>query len=239
MADVHCQQVLFGGTADNGYARLLAPYLENEAARKRITLIEGPPFAHELADIKDRFCTASLNGVFRSQKLLNLKRRVSFGIIPPTPSVQYATAAAKAPSTSSQTKTVTQSSTASRTASVGVLLNGSGQRVDSELQYSQSDLLYLKTRKLCNRYYLLGRCNYLDNYGNCQHEHAEELSPSRLVALRELARHTACQIGIYCSEQDCIAGHRCPWEKRGKCSVGNCRFPQAMHNVDRTIVNRE
>ncbi|KAI4636882.1 hypothetical protein J4E93_010898 [Alternaria ventricosa] len=62
LADMHCQQILFGGSADNGYARLLGPYNEDDAVRSRITLLEGPPFARELAAIKDRYHTAR-NGV--------------------------------------------------------------------------------------------------------------------------------------------------------------------------------
>ncbi|KAI4619124.1 uncharacterized protein J4E87_007711 [Alternaria ethzedia] len=62
LADMHCHQILFGGSADNGYARLLGPYNEDDAVRSRITLLEGPPFARELAAIKDRYHTAR-NGV--------------------------------------------------------------------------------------------------------------------------------------------------------------------------------
>lgn len=236
MANVHCQQILFGSTADNGYARLLAPYAEKEAVRKRITLLEGPPFAQEVADIKDKFRTASLHSVFRNQKLPTLKRRVSFCAA--TPSVRYATAAVKALPPTHRRANSSQSSAASRTTPNEVLRNGSGQRVDSILPYLHQDLLSLKNRKLCNTFYITGKCSFLDTYGNCQHGHGETISPRELVALRELARRTACQEGIYCGDPDCLAGHRCPWEKRGKCEAGRgCRFPQEMHNVDITVVN--
>ncbi|KAI4923545.1 hypothetical protein J4E85_008584 [Alternaria conjuncta] len=61
LADMHCHQILFGGSADNGYARLLGPYTEDDAVRSRITLLEGPPFARELAAIKDRYHTVSFD----------------------------------------------------------------------------------------------------------------------------------------------------------------------------------
>ncbi|KAF7534645.1 hypothetical protein G7054_g6045 [Neopestalotiopsis clavispora] len=235
--DVHCQQILFGGSADNGYARLLEPYAGNESIRKRITLLEGPPFAKELADIRHRFRTASLGGVFRNQKLPTLKRRVSFRITPPpTPSVQYATAAARTPNTSNQTADSSQSLPASRNASNEVLRNSSGQRLDSTLSFTQQHFLKLKNLKLCNIFYITGKCSFLENYGNCQYKHNASISSEELVALREVARYAACQKGIYCGDPECVAGHRCPWEKRGKCENRKaCRFPQDMHNVDTKV----
>ncbi|KXH29445.1 CCCH zinc finger DNA binding protein [Colletotrichum salicis] len=100
VSDVHCRHVLFGASADNGYARLLGSQLDDEVIRKKIILLEGPPFAQELAEMKDQFRVASFNRVFRRHKLLNnIKRKVSYNIAPPsTPSTNYASAAAKAPS---------------------------------------------------------------------------------------------------------------------------------------------
>jgi len=236
LADVHCQQILFGGTADNGYARLLGPYAEDETVCSRITLLEGPPFARELADIKDRFRTASFQNVFRSQKLFNNKRRVSFHITPPaTPSVDYASAAAKAPATSAPPLTTQQGSTASRVlVSTQVLRNKRGQRVDSPLNYSQQDFVSLKGRKLCNSFHLLGKCHFLDTYGRCQHEHGERLNPNQVAALRAVARQSPCQYGLKCSDADCLSGHRCI---RDNCIPATCRFPPGMHNIDTKIVS--
>ncbi|KAJ0309515.1 hypothetical protein COL516b_002760 [Colletotrichum fioriniae] len=100
VSDVHCRHVLFGGSADSGYARLLGSHLDNDEIRKKIVLLEGPPFAQELAEIKDQFRVASFKRVFRRQKLFNnIKRKVSYNITPPsTPSPNYASAAARAPS---------------------------------------------------------------------------------------------------------------------------------------------
>ncbi|WKT53588.1 hypothetical protein QSH57_004150 [Fusarium oxysporum f. sp. vasinfectum] len=57
LADVHCRQIFFGASADSAYARLLGKYLQDEVVRRRICLIEGPPWAQELADLKDKFHT--------------------------------------------------------------------------------------------------------------------------------------------------------------------------------------
>ncbi|KAG4276048.1 hypothetical protein FPRO04_14292 [Fusarium proliferatum] len=100
LADVHCRKIFFGASADSAYARLLGKYLQDEVVRRRICLIEGPPWAQELADFKDKFHTVLFDTVFRSQKLPNIKRRVSFRTTPPTsPSANYANAASRAPST--------------------------------------------------------------------------------------------------------------------------------------------
>ncbi|KAI6780452.1 uncharacterized protein J7T54_002848 [Emericellopsis cladophorae] len=98
--DVHCQQIFFGGSADAGYARLLEPIARDETIRRRITLLKGPPFVHELANIKDKFHvpTTPLRHIFRDEKLPDIKRRVSFRITPPTtPLANYASTVAKPP----------------------------------------------------------------------------------------------------------------------------------------------
>jgi hypothetical protein len=69
MTDLHCQHVIFGGSADNGYARLLEPYSKDSKYVKRITMLEGPPFANELINLVDNFATTSFESVFRKNKL--------------------------------------------------------------------------------------------------------------------------------------------------------------------------
>ncbi|KAK3214390.1 hypothetical protein GRF29_28g2962661 [Pseudopithomyces chartarum] len=81
LSDVHCQSILFGGTSDNGYARLLGPFVEDETVRKRIVLLEGPPFSRDLAKIKDSFRKVSFENIFRNQKLP--QRQVSYNMTPP------------------------------------------------------------------------------------------------------------------------------------------------------------
>lgn len=87
--DVHCQQIFFGGSADNGYARLLGRHVGDDAVCGRITLLQGPPFAHELALIKNRFCVVAMDGVFRREKLQCVNRKLPSHITPPvTPSLE-------------------------------------------------------------------------------------------------------------------------------------------------------
>ncbi|KAK2036651.1 hypothetical protein LZ31DRAFT_636471 [Colletotrichum somersetense] len=141
VADVHCRHVLFGASADSGYARLLGSHLETDEVLKKVILVEGPPFAKELAEIRDRFSVASFNEVFRRKKLINPKRKVPDYITPPpTPSPDYASAAAKpALPYSAQSSSQTPRSTSILTLPIGrVYRNKAGQRVDPPVNFSIS-----------------------------------------------------------------------------------------------------
>ena len=234
LEDIHCHKILFGGTADNGYARMLEPYLQNETDRSRITLLEGPPSAQELAKIRDRFETLSFANIFRTQKLPDTKRRVSFLMTPPrTPPVDYAAAVSKAPAAGSSVQSNALIHVPSQASSGKVLRNAQGQRVDSPLSYSQSDYINLKPRKLCNSFHLLGRCAFVGRNGSCSHRHGESLGQKQTEALRAISRQSPCSYGLSCSDSDCIFGHRCT---RPNCEPSNCRFGLDMHQVDIKIV---
>ncbi|KAF4540652.1 uncharacterized protein LTHEOB_594 [Lasiodiplodia theobromae] len=45
ISNVHCKHILLACSADNGYARLLAPLKADKDAVQLVTLVEGPPFA--------------------------------------------------------------------------------------------------------------------------------------------------------------------------------------------------
>ncbi|UQC90156.1 CCCH zinc finger DNA binding protein [Colletotrichum lupini] len=137
---------------DSGYARVLGSYLDNDEIRKKVVLLEGPPFAQELAEIKDQFRVAIFNRVFRRQKLFNnIKRKVSYNITPPlTPSPNYASAAARAPSVLAGDLPVRQQAMVnSRMPPLGqVLRNKAGQRIDPPLDFTHQDFILMKNRKL-------------------------------------------------------------------------------------------
>lgn len=233
VTDPRCQRVYFGGSADNGYARLLVPYLETQGVCDRVCLVEGPPFAHELAEIKDRFGTTAFGEVFRTQKLPTLKCRVSLQTTPPgTPSIDYATIASRPASTPSPTGAPCQTSpTAGK-----VQQNRLGQRIDMELKYSSVDFQDLKARKLCNRFHLTGKCPNPQLHGKCYHEHGERVPASQRTALLAISRLSPCPLGSWCQDSKCISGHRCP---RPNCYIEDCRFPYDMHGVDTQIVNTQ
>ena len=228
VTDARCQRIYFCGSADNGYARLLGPYLESQGVRDRVCLVEGPPFAHELAGIKDRFGTATFDEVFRTQKLLALKRRVSWQTTPPaTPSTAYATVASR-PATSPSPTGPQAAAAAGK-----VLRNRLGQRVDSELKFSSKDFHDLKALKLCNRFHLAGKCSYTQIHGKCYHEHGERVPAAQRQALLAVSRLSPCPAGTWCDDAKCISGHRCP---RSNCHGDDCRFPYEMHDVDTNVV---
>ncbi|KAI3555990.1 CCCH zinc finger DNA binding protein [Colletotrichum abscissum] len=236
VSDVHCRHVLFGGSADSGYARVLGSYLDNDEIRKKVVLLEGPPFAQELAEIKDQFRVASFNRVFRRQKLFNnIKRKVSYNITPPlTPSPNYASAAARAPSVLAGDLPVRQQAMVdSRMPPLGqVLRNKAGQRIDPPLDFTHQEFILMKNRKLCNSLHLLGRCPYREAYGKCSHEHKGRLSPKEMQVLWAVARQSHCHTGLSCTDPNCVFGHQCP---RESCNGASCRlrFPLELHNIDK------
>ncbi|CRG83859.1 CCCH zinc finger DNA binding protein [Talaromyces islandicus] len=180
--DVHCLRVVFCASADNGYARVLGPYRDS----KRITLVKGPPFAHEMEELAADFETTSFESVFMSNKLKS--RRVSFSttntcITPPrTPTPNYASAAKKSPPLQSSSLTVNSTTPNGVNMRLPVFKNASGQRVDSPLRYSSKENVdQLKRRKLCNQFHLLESCPF-GNY--CTHTHGSALSLQQLADLR-------------------------------------------------------
>ncbi|WDK21143.1 hypothetical protein CGRA01v4_12432 [Colletotrichum graminicola] len=238
VADVHCRHVLFGASADSGYARLLGSHLETDEVPKKVILIEGPPFAKELSGISDRFRVASFDKVFRRKKLINIKRKVpDHTTPPPTPSSDYASAAAK-PVLSSSAQI---SSQPHRSMSVlalpirGVYRNKAGQRVDPRVSYSQHDFFIMQQKRMCNSFHLTGRCPYKETLGRCSYEHGQSPSPKELEALRAVARQSYCPSGLNCNDPNCLLGHQCP---RDDCNGTSCRckFPLHLHNIDKKIV---
>jgi hypothetical protein len=194
-------------------------------------MLEGPPFAKELIDFVDKFSTTSFESVFRKTKLCT--PRMSFSTTPPvSPSPNYANVLAQSLLQRSDPMiSVTQPSNVARH-TMNILLNSKGQRVDSQLRYSQNDVVDMKKRKLCNSYHLLGRCPYQRPYHSCTHRHGVKLNDKQLETLCYVARLTPCTSGLQCNNRPCISGHQC----HHKSCTGNCRFPKEMHGVDLNVV---
>ncbi|OAX77899.1 hypothetical protein ACJ72_07797 [Emergomyces africanus] len=251
--NVHCKHILFAGSTDNGYARLLGPYCSTEFC-KRVTMLEGPPFERELAELKDKYLTASFPSIFRATKLPPI-RRVSFSSTPvyepsPTkPPPSYASAASfsssppryngSRPSTPAPAEKKPGSpnsangppwlhGTGAMISGISVLKNKHGQRVDPPIKPSSSIVQSLKSRKLCNPYHLLGICHFVA----CKHEHGERLNEKTMEALRYVARLAPCPSGLECEDENCYSGHRCP---NNPCHRPNCHFAKEMHGVDTKI----
>ena len=210
---------------------MLAPYAGNDNFSRRITLLEGPPFAQELSQLVQKFRTYSFPTVFRDTKIP--PRRVSFSTTPPSSTSpklgSWANAVgAAAASTSEKIPADLQRTNEFKNS---IPRNSKGQRVDLPLSASQNLVNVLKARKLCNFHHLAGHCPF----GNCKHEHGAKLSEKELTALRYVAQMAPCRWGLDCEDEDCFAGHQC---KPAYCHGGDCRFPNEMHNVDMRVAIR-
>ncbi len=235
MADVQCKAVVFGGCADDGYARLLQPYSGDKSRSSRIILIEGPPFAKELAKLKDQFLVARFPDLFRATKLM--PRRVSFSTPPPpAPSLSAPSYAATTASHVDTTAVGINSSyhpstntTIPERKEQPILQNSKGQRLDTFINPPPPTIVNLmRSLKLCNQYHILGDCSFI----GCSFKHGVRLPEVQIEARRLVIRQTPCDSGLDCKAKNCLLGHQCP--DRGCTKIGKgCRFPTAMHNVSR------
>ncbi|KAJ5192190.1 CCCH zinc finger DNA binding protein [Penicillium cf. viridicatum] len=230
--DVHCQHIIFCGSADNGYARVLGSYRGSD----RISLVEGPPFARELRELACDFETTSFPEVFRSKKM---SRKVSFGGItatliptpPRTPTQNYASVAKRSfPISNNSSPTVNSLTRTIETSSLKLVVckNANDERVDSPLQIStKGKIEALKQQKFCNQFHILGSCSW---GGSCTHKHEPKLVEQDVVDLMWIARLSACPKGLQCDDESCVNGHRCPHRN---CTGWGCKFP---HDADTRII---
>ncbi|KAJ5670358.1 uncharacterized protein N7477_005721 [Penicillium maclennaniae] len=220
LRDIHCQHIIFCGSADNGYARVLGPH----RGSSRISLVEGPPFPRELRDLASEFETTS----FPSKSVIRqYKSRTSHHTI--MPHANYASIARTSPLVSEGSSPLTKPPTQkliSRSSLLVVHRNVNGERVDSPLKYStRAKLEVLKQHKSCNQFHILGSCFYGES---CTHKHEPRLANQEVVDLKWIARLSPCSKGLQCNDERCVSGHRCPHE-----TLKGCKFP---HEVDTRIV---
>ncbi|KAH8822020.1 hypothetical protein F5884DRAFT_769748 [Xylogone sp. PMI_703] len=230
MADVQCQAVIFGGSADNGYARLLQPYVGDDSKSARIILIEGPRFVKELARLKEKFPIVCFPDLFRNTKLPS--RRVSFSTTPPSTPIPNAlsyAATIASPVHAAAVRTDDHPVTIPARKDYPVLQNSKGQRLDAIINPPQSLVRVLRDKKLCNWYHILGECPYPD----CAFVHGVRLDEKGIEARRLLARQAPCSSGLQCKDKNCLLGHQCPDKACARIGKG-CRFTPEMHSVDRT-----
>ncbi|KAL4747080.1 hypothetical protein BDW72DRAFT_209881 [Aspergillus terricola var. indicus] len=239
--NIHCRRIIFCASADSGYARVLGPH----RGSTRISLVKGPPFPREMAELAASLETVTFSDVFRSSKLLPPARRMSAqdtdspaltpasipAIVPNPNSLLNYASAAKAPAAAAITASRDTNTKPEPKPRLLVCLNARNQRVDSALKKSSKEAVAaLKRRKLCNHFHILGDCPY----SSCAHEHGPELSKQELNDLMRIARLTPCYSGNMCRDVNCISGHQCPYQYH--CMHKECKFHKDMHNVDTVIV---
>ena len=233
--DPRCQHIIFGGSADNGYARMLGPYAQDKNKSDRITLLEGPPFANEIIRLADNFDVMSDAQLFRDTKIttrpmaIATKDRLDFK----APSWAN-TLSTPIPPGPTKTNTIDispiKTSTLDHQDPSFIAHNAQGQRVDPFIKTSSMVMAGLKGRKLCNNHHIFGYCAVGDH---CEYAHGK-LDEKNLNALRQLARSIPCKSGVECDDEDCYYGHRCP---HGDCDRRICKFGSEMHNIDTKVVN--
>ena len=197
----------------------------------RVTLLEGPPFATELIPFVDKYHTTKFPTVFRDSKIP--ARKVSFSTKPTksTSPRPYSWA------TTVQNGQVNPEARQSRAptpppvyAVPGIPRNSMGHRVDLPIKASELRVNAAKKEKICNTYGILGYCPFL----KCDYPHQKLDEPAR-AARRVVARQLPCGSGLYCDDEECFSGHKCPFKF---CDINICRFPFEMHDVDQRVVNQ-
>ncbi|ORY01746.1 C-x8-C-x5-C-x3-H type zinc finger protein-like protein [Clohesyomyces aquaticus] len=230
LENVQCLHVVFGGSADSGYARLLGPYRDSS----KVTLLEGPPFAKELKELSDCLPTMKITEVFRQSKL-----HVDKTPSPPTSPGSENSAVtnyASVVAVKGQQPVMQNSLTAAHgsASAARIARNAAGQRIDVALLCSTAEMKAMKVKKYCNEYHICGKCSFTKFNKGCSFDHGTRVTGRDLEALRAVARLSACQRGLGCKDAQCILGHRCPKEpcRKGKM----CLFPPGMHGIDTNIV---
>ncbi|KAL2871644.1 CCCH zinc finger DNA binding protein [Aspergillus lucknowensis] len=241
--NVHCRWIVFCGSADNSHARLLGGYEKSNEKWQRVSLVEGPPFAAEVRQVAKNFQTTKFENVFMSKKLETNKKSPE-RMSPPLIGPNYA-AALKVPATVTPPDAGLAPTPALKSGSgipdalkphLRVLLNENDERVDTPLRPSKDNVSALKSSKLCNAFYILGKCPGTPE-NPCEHNHKRRLSGSDLVDLLSLSRSRPCHAGLWCVDPQCLFGHRCLYGDR--CTWGAaCNFPDYMHGVDVNVVSK-
>ena len=133
-----------------------------------VTLLEGPSWAREMSELKDRFCVCSFHGIFRKDKHLRSNKRTLF-----TPeSLPH-----KHPRPTKEEPYPNEGLGWSQT-----LITPSERREQYNVPKLPQEIIEaLKAKKVCTRLYLLGRCNYVD-FGEYKYDHHAQHNEDGLIA---------------------------------------------------------
>ena len=67
--NVHCKQIIFGASADNGYASFVSSLLIDKDVSSRIRVLKGPPFSLEFGSILTKLKWTEFRHIFRSDMI--------------------------------------------------------------------------------------------------------------------------------------------------------------------------
>ncbi|KAI9764317.1 MAG: hypothetical protein M1840_008535 [Geoglossum simile] len=245
--DCHCKHVIVGFSANSHFhTTFTGLYNDDAEISSRTTILTSSPNDFESSDLKGKFRTTTFKWLFRTRS--NNNKNGSGGGVsitrsqrPPELSSIYSpnSILTLMDSPNSPISSPTNSSARDTPASPGIpkqfftaspiVLNWRGQRLDPPIDVSESAIAALKSRnpKLCNAFYLRGRCSVK----GCPRDHAYCPSTEEIDALRSLARHSPCRYSDQCNEEWCQFGHNCPWN----CVRENCKFRE-VHGIDTRTV---
>src|SRR6202043_2122556 len=66
----HCTRIILGASHDNGYSRVLSKFMTENIVPGKVALLQGPPFAAELAQLSTSiFPRLQLGEIFMTTKL--------------------------------------------------------------------------------------------------------------------------------------------------------------------------
>ncbi|KAL8995919.1 MAG: hypothetical protein Q9169_004455 [Polycauliona sp. 2 TL-2023] len=193
--NAHCKQILLGGPTDNGYARLLGQYNTDNAGRKKIRLIKGPPFTSKMGRLADTFGYFSVPKVFRDSK------------IPPPRHDSGRTMSHKSPYTAARGSSSPFEAEYSKDVFAPTVEYKSAMKRPISIQESKACarefVLEISRRHYCNEYHLRGFCN---NFYR-SYRHGSPLTNVEQIALRKLAGKLPCLAGEECIDQGCYMDH--------------------------------
>ena len=208
-------------------ARLLSQYSGNEDIRRKVALLEGPPFANEMGHLAATFGSFSIPSVFRGSKIT-----FKGTVLSQSSSLKRSYTAVLGTSLSSRGENgkASQRFTNLSMRQGTIRRNKYGQRIDSPLYAPTEVISEVRSRGYCNEYHLKGYCY---TYA-CAYSHDICLTHIQRTALRKITMRWPCPSGPKCASPDCYRGHMC----LGKpCDLGSgCRFPLEMHVFDTRVI---
>ena len=191
-------------------------------------MLEGPPFAPEMAALVGSLRKTSFPDLFRDSKISI--RKLSAIATTPGPSGPNATWAVTARTTAAPPSAASIHQPGPRSGG-GVARNRDGYHIDRPLPPAPQNLIIsMKEQKYCNFFHLSRRCPFR----RCDYKHGDKLQGQELIALRHVARMGPCPTGLFCDDEACFSSHKCL--KDQNCDNPKCFFPPEMHNVDIRIV---
>ena len=242
--NVHCKQIIFGASSDNGFATCINSYSTDTKVSTQIRLLEGAPFSRDFQTIMSRFKRTKFPDVFRDEKLPSEAPPLSREpLSPSTRNTRFSSTSWRSkeepefytpnlPPNAATSSSFSPEAADPELMTFGVYQNSKGQRVDipPKLSFNAAIADNMKSRegdwRLCNYHHLVQRCTSR----KCTRDHSSDLSEDELSTLTYMARNNRCSQGTDCTSAYCVYGHMC--RNGANCPRKKCNFEDVEHNID-------